>query len=163
MTQSKLSLPFRLASLFIGLTALISTIVLIIVVAQSPDVSWPQSIWFALGYFTIFTNIAVGLFMTHAGIKGRWLSFSLLTALALWITVVGVVYHLTLAAQHNPEGLLAITNIAHHTIVPIGTVAIWLLAKPRAFIPFRAPLIWIAFPLRYGFYSLARSTFINGS
>lgn len=118
--------------------------------------------WDMIRFFTVLTNIIIGLFLCHAAIKGRFVSYSWLTAMTLWIIIVGSVYHLLLAGDHNPTGILGLTNIAHHTIVPIGTVLIWALVKGREKIALKDPFIWLIFPLGYGIYAIARGTLIDG-
>ncbi len=152
----------RIASALIAATALLSTIILVFAFAkETPDVGILKSIWFCMHYFTIWTNVFVGLYLMVAVIKGYWPSIGWLTALTLWISIVGLIYHLILAANHHPEGIMAATNVAHHTIVPIGTYLIWLLTKPRTLISKRAPFIWLVFPLGYTAYVLIRGSFDN--
>ena len=153
----------RGAAGLIGFIALFSTLAL--VYGHNVELggnALPQAIWNILIYFTVLTNVLVGLFLMRAALTGVWTSFSLLTALTLWISIVGVVYHLILSAEHNPVGLMSATNIAHHTIVPLGTFLIWILAKPRSFIPKHHPFLWLIFPFGYGLYALLRGTFIDG-
>ncbi|MDJ0615013.1 MAG: Pr6Pr family membrane protein [Rhizobiaceae bacterium] len=48
------------------------------------------------------------------------------------ILVVMIVYHLLLSATHNPEGILALTNILRHYVVPILFPVWWLLDGRKA-------------------------------
>ena len=53
----------RLACAFIAAVALLSTIILVFAFAKvTPDVGVFGAIWFSLHYFTIWTNIFVGLY-----------------------------------------------------------------------------------------------------
>lgn len=74
----------------------------------------------------------------------------------MWIWIVGVIYHVLLASNHNPTGVGAITNQIHHSVVPAGTFLIWLFAKPRTKIGEFEPFYWLSYPLGYTVYMLLR-------
>lgn len=159
-----LSFPMRLAAGAVGGVALVSLVLLGIAWTEpgSESVSALTAIWGMAQYFTVLTNLIVGVVFLWSAIKGQWLSYSLLTASVLWIAMVGAVYHLMLAADHNPQGLLQFTNICHHTIVPLGAVAVWALVRQRTHIPWIHPVIWLSWPAAYGAYALIRGAFGGG-
>lgn len=154
----ELSRPMRLAALFIGVSSILATVVLVLIREPIPgsNGSYLATFWALLRYFTIITNFVVSYILIMAAIRGHWRSFSLLTGATAWIWLVGVIYHVALAADHNPTGIAAVTNHVHHTLVPFGTFTIWLLAKPRDFIKMSAPFIWLIYPLGYTAYMLIR-------
>ncbi len=154
----ELSKPMRLAALFVGICSVLATLILVIVREPVPgsDGSYLTTFWALLRYFTILTNFFVSYVLIVAAIRGHWRSFSLFTGATVWIWLVGFIYHMALAADHNPTGIAAITNQIHHTLVPFGTFLIWLFAKPRSFIKLKAPFIWLIFPLCYTAYMLLR-------
>ena len=107
-------------------------------------------------YFTIWTNFATGIVMGLIALGRRlpsYVPFSLASALS----VVGLVYHALLAADHHPVGLEWWTNLAFHTIIPVAGISWWLVATraqahgwralPCAMI---APIIYTGFALLYG-------------
>lgn len=155
--------PIRIAALIIGITSILATLILVIVREPVPgsDGSFLWTFWGLLRYFTILTNAIVSYVLIMAAIRGHWRSFSFLTGATLWISLVGVIYHVLLSAGHNPTGLAAVTNHMHHTIVPLGTFLIWIFARPRAFISLRAPIIWLIFPLFYTFYMVIRAELLG--
>lgn len=156
-----LSFPMRIAAGVVGGIALISLVLLGVAWTDpgSQNISVWAAVWSMAQYFTVLTNLIVGVVFLWSAIKGRWLSYSLLTASVLWIAMVGAVYHLMLAADHNPQGLLQFTNICHHTVVPLGAVVIWALISRRTYIPWVHPLIWVAWPAAYTVYVLVRGGF----
>lgn len=161
LSKPSLSKPIRIAALFIGISSLLATFILVIV-REPIDGHMPglfEAFWELLRYFTIFTNFVVSYVLIMAGLRGYWRSFSLLTGVTVWIWLVGVIYHVMLSAGHNPTGLEAVTNHIHHTLVPIGTFLIWIFARPRAFIKMSAPFMWLIFPLFYTAYMLFRGHF----
>lgn len=153
----------RVVAVLTGATALCATVLAVYGnLLQTPELSWLASITEILRYFTIFTNLVVGVFLLHAALFARWASFSGLTALTLWISIVGVVYHVLLSATYQPAGLLAWASLAHHTVVPIGVTFLWLVTRSRELIPIKAPIYWMLFPLVYGCYAIARGYFGDG-
>jgi len=154
----ELSKPLRFAALIIGISSIIATLVLVIIREPVPgsDGSYLSTFWALLRFFTILTNFIVSYVLIMAAIRGHWRSFGLFTAATLWIWLVGAIYHGVLASTHNPEGIAAVTNHIHHTLVPFGTFLIWIFTKPRAFIKRSAPFFWLIFPLFYTGYMLLR-------
>ncbi|MCA0910434.1 Pr6Pr family membrane protein [Qipengyuania gaetbuli] len=78
-----------------------------------------------LRFFTIWSNLAAAVLFAWIAAKGsihRAVPFALATA----ITIVAIVYHTLLAADHYPVGLDWYTNQMHHTIIPAATVGWWL-------------------------------------
>lgn len=153
----KLSRNLRIAALLVGVSSLIATFVLVFV--REPDMSYAASFWALIRYFTILTNFIVSYFLLVAALRGKWHSFSLFTASTMWILIVGLVYHLLLAATHHPTGVGAITNQIHHTLVPAGTFLIWLFTKIRTKIGKFEPFYWLSYPLIYTAYILLRGQF----
>ena len=75
-------------------------------------------------------------------------------ALATAITIVAIVYHTLLAADHHPVGLDWYTNQMHHTIIPAATVGWWLAFTRPADNGWKdLPLVMIA-PVTYTVYAL---------
>lgn len=107
-------------------------------------------------FFTIWVNFVAGLMMGWIAL-GRRISRHSLVALASALTVVALVYHALLAADHHPVGLDWWTNQAFHTLIPAASVLWWLVftrhesfdwgALPIAMI---APVTYTIFALAYG-------------
>jgi len=117
-----------------------------------------------LSYFTILTNILVGLAFTapllSEGNKLR-LFFekpAVRAAIALYITVVMAVYWAVLAPIHNPVGISAITNVGLHLIVPILYILDWVLFSKKDKMSFKRIPYWILYPVAYGIYTIIRGS-----
>ncbi len=156
--MAELSKPMRVAAFIVGLSSILATLILVIIREPVPGSSgsYLSTFWALLRFFTILTNFIVSYVLIMAAIRGHWRSFSLLTGATVWIWLVGTIYHAVLASTHNPTGIAAFTNHIHHTFVPAGTFLIWILAKPRSFIPIKSPFMWLIFPLAYTVYMLLR-------
>lgn len=113
-------------------------------------------LWSMVRYFTITTNAVVAVVFGLAAVSGRWPGAGWPAATTVWIIVVGVVYHVLLAATHEPAGYEIWSNIGFHTVVPLGVVTLWLASAPKDGLTWTGPVIWTAYPLAYAVYALLR-------
>jgi len=116
-------------------------------------------------YFTILTNIIVALCFTALLIKqdskrGNFLSQpKVLTATAVYITVVGIVYNLVLRSVWNPQGLQLIVDELLHSFIPTLFVLYWWIFAPKNELQWKDALRWLLYPLTYFIYILIRGKF----
>ena len=115
------------------------------------------------GYFTILTNALCAAVATAVALGARASPAlqalrrpAFITAAAVSILLVGVIYHLLLRAIHHPVGLEYACNIALHYLVPPLFVSFWWLAVPRGVLAWRDLWLAFAFPAAYAVYVLAR-------
>jgi hypothetical protein len=115
------------------------------------------------GYFTILTNALCAAVATAVALGARVRPAlqalrrpAFITAAAVSILLVGVIYHLLLRAIHHPVGLEYACNIALHYLVPPLFVVLWWLAVPRGVLVWRDLWLAFAFPAVYAVYVLAR-------
>ncbi|MEU4716905.1 Pr6Pr family membrane protein [Micromonospora purpureochromogenes] len=133
----------------------------------------PATVTGLLPYFTIQSNVAVGLFAGYAGWRA-WRArpeppSALKGAVALYITITGVVYHLVLAnpaspfAMPQPDRALgeALGNQFLHTVVPLLAIADWALFDQRGRLRLRYAAWWLAFPLAYLGFALVRGLVVH--
>jgi len=123
--------------------------------ASHPDDTPLQVAWSMLRFFTILTNVIV-LAVFTAIAAGRPARPGLCGAVTLWIAIVGVVYWVLLAPTSDPQGWGVIANTLLHTVTPAGTVLWWLAFAPKRALSWRAPLLWMLWPLVYVFYAMLR-------
>ena len=111
-------------------------------------------------FFTILTNILVALAFTGPllGEKsrlGRWsASEGVRAAVAMYIVVVGVVYHVLLHPYWNPTGWSLLVNVVLHYVMPAAFVLDWLWFTAKGRLRWIDPVKWLAFPLVYGGWTL---------
>ncbi len=107
-------------------------------------------------FFTVLTNVLVALAFTAPALwpdsrLGRWsASEGVRAAIAMYITVVAVIYHLFLAATWDPQGLIKVVDIGLHTVMPVAFLLDWLLFVPKGRLRWIDPVKWLAYPLLYG-------------
>jgi len=118
-------------------------------------------------YFTVLTNVLVALAFTAPALipdsrLGRWTtSEGVRAAIAMYIAVVGLIYHLLLDATWDPQGLLFYVNQVLHTVMPIAFVLDWLLFVPKGRLRWIDPVKWLAYPLLYGTWTVIHGQFIG--
>lgn len=114
------------------------------------------------GYFTLLTNILCAAILTaHAvqgdtGLRAFLRRPGVTTAAATSIIVVGVVYHLLLAAQWNPQGIDLVVDTLLHTVLPVVFVFAWTRLVPRGAVSLGDTPLWSSYILAYAFYILVR-------
>ncbi|WEK58498.1 MAG: Pr6Pr family membrane protein [Candidatus Brevundimonas phytovorans] len=111
-------------------------------------------------YFTILSNILVALALTAPAAApnsriGRWtLSEGVRAAVAMFIVVVGVVYHFLLAGIWAPQGWALVGNSLLHYVMPIAFVVDWLAFTPKGRLRWIDPVKWLIPVLIYGGWTL---------
>jgi len=117
-------------------------------------------------FFTILGNIAVALTTTTAavggiGARGFFGSARVRGGVALCIALVGVVYHVLLAATWSPQGLQRVVDILLHYAVPLLYLGWWLAAVPHGRLAWRDPLRWLLFPAVFLCGCLVRGAWLH--
>lgn len=117
-------------------------------------------------YFTILTNILVAISFTSLLFpKNRSYSFfsnnAVLTAVTIYILIVGLVYNIVLRSQWDPKGLQLIVDNGLHTVTPLLTVIYWLLYVSVKEIRWQQTPRWLIYPVLYLVYVLIRGSYSN--
>lgn len=121
-----------------------------------------EAIAFYLSFFTILTNLLVASATTlsSVGTRSRLGRFSsqpaVLTAIAIYIAVVGVVYSLVLRDLWAPTGSQKVADLLLHDLVPIVYVAFWIFCVPKNALRWRHAFWYLSYPLVYLIYTLIR-------
>lgn len=116
-------------------------------------------------FFTILTNLLVTIYCTVHLLSSNqqnrtnlFLRPETLTALTVFILMVGTVYHLVLKSLWSPEGLLMITDEIHHTFVPLGTLALWIVSTNNKPGNLKNLYSWLLYPALYLSFVLIRGS-----
>lgn len=119
-----------------------------------------EIVWGLLRFFTILTNLAVGVIFTLLALRGRAAVSPLVQGGAmLAILLVGLVYNLVLEPMPQPNWWSALGDDMHHFWVPLTVPLWWLAFAPHRTLRWRDPLLWALYPLAYSGYSIARAAF----
>jgi hypothetical protein len=142
--------------------AVIAQFYLLIINRKTPI---PEAIIRFFSYFTILTNILVALSFTAPLISPRsragnfFMRPATLTAITVYISVVGIIYNVVLRALWQPEGLQLLVDELLHTIIPIFFILYWLFFVHKSDIRWKSVWSWLLYPALYCIYALVRGSF----
>lgn len=147
----------------LGFAALGTQLYLFVVtqITQGNTAAWGLVLYF--GYFTILTNLFCAIVATAIAksppAESRWQGWRqpwVITAAAVAILMVGVIFHVLLSAQYQPTGISAVTNVIHHYIVPTGFTILWWRVVLRGTLSWSDLPRIVAYPFAYLVYILFR-------
>lgn len=113
-------------------------------------------------YFTILTNLMVALTLTASLLKKRSGTGKFLTnpatvsAITVYIVVVGLVYNLVLRSLWRPEGLQHTVDELLHTFMPLLFLIYWIAFVPKQSLQWKYAFPWLCYPLLYLAFVLVR-------
>jgi len=145
-----------------GWFALIAQFYLII---ENRVASLAETVARYFGFFTILTNILVAVCCTFllfkpGSVAARFFSKATTqTAIAVYITVVGLIYNIVLRFLWKPEGLQMIVDELLHTVIPLLFIVQWYLYAPKQGLKWKDIFPWLIYPLLYLIYTLFRGSF----
>lgn len=155
-----ISKTYLFVLMILGWFALISQFYLIL---QSGTGTTAEIIIRFFSFFTILTNLIVALCSsilffksTAVNREGFFYKPSTLTAITVYITIVGVVYNAILRFLWQPKGLQYITDELLHTVIPIMFILMWLLFVPKKGLKFTDAFTWLIYPFVYLIYIAIR-------
>ncbi len=126
-------------------------------IIQNRVASIPETIIRYFSFFTILTNLLVALAVTLLLLKGRdYLSAKKLTAITLYITIVGLVYNLILRFQWAPVGFQRLIDEMLHTVIPILMIGYWMGCVSKTIFTLSTVARWLVYPFAYFVYILIR-------
>jgi hypothetical protein len=117
-------------------------------------------------YFTILTNALVAITFIILWIKKpvplyqKLNKAGSLTAITVYILVVGIVYNLILrpSLKVQPSGLGILSNEILHSFIPVYFLIFWLIFVDKTQLVYKEAKNWLIYPLVYLVY-----TFIRGA
>ncbi len=114
-------------------------------------------------YFTVLSNLFAAAMLLHGALRparSRSRTVELLRGAAVvYILTTGIVYVLLLSG-HAPS--YPWVNAILHYVMPVAVALDWLLDPPRVRLDLtRTVVLWMAFPLTYIVYTLARGAIVN--
>lgn len=154
--KKNLSILFAL----IGWFAVLSQLYLAL---QNRATPVPEALVRFFSYFTILTNTLVASYFTAQTTTNDKISFfnrkGSLSAITVYILVVGIVYQVALRSIWNPEGLQKVTDELLHTVIPILTLVYWYLYEKKNQQTWQLLPAWLTYPAVYLVYIMIRGHF----
>ncbi len=118
-------------------------------------------------FFTILTNLIVALYFTLISFQKKNKESAIrnnpgaLTAITVYITIVGFVYQIILRHIWNPQGLQMVVDELLHTAIPIMVIIYWYLYINGSSVLYSQIPKWLLYPFVYLTYILLRGHFSN--
>ena len=131
------------------------------------DVSLAERTVRYFSFFTVVGNGIIAIVTSAIAIFGksrfsqRVQNGSVLTAAAVYISIVAVVYSLFLRSVVNAQGWHLISDHIVHDIVPVVFIVYWLLYATKKDVSWHDPVKWLMVPVLYIAYSLIHGAFDN--
>jgi hypothetical protein len=121
----------KVSAIFLAVTVWSAVIAQFFLMMQNRSAPVPETIIRFFSFFTILTNILVALFFSghSVGIKSTRKPGTL-TAVAVYIFIVGIVYQVLLRHLWQPRGSQLVVDELLHSVIPLLTLLFWLLRKP---------------------------------
>ena len=141
----------------IGWFAIIAQLYLIM---ANRVVSVPGTIFRFFSYFTIDTNILVALCFTFIFLGSRsrpgkfFTKATTITALTVYIIIVGIVYNTILRLTWNPQGLQKVVDEILHSVIPLFFILFWVIFTPTEGLKYKQAFSWLIYPLVYMLYAV---------
>lgn len=106
-------------------------------------------------YFTILTNTLVAFYFTsqlwakNQDVNSFWGKPGVLTAITVYILVVGIVYQVALRHTWNPQGIARVVDELLHTINPLMVLVFWVVFELKHEISWPQIYLWLIYPFIY--------------
>ena len=161
-TQSSLKSVFAGSIGLIALFAVVGQFALSALVSKLGRIDYIVQFF---SYFTILGNVMVLLccFFTVFWSKSRVGLFftkpETITAVTLYILIVGIIYNTLLRFLSHPQGLSMVVDELLHVVTPLSFFLFWWRFLDKETIRWNHLFYWLIFPLVYLFYTLWHGSF----
>jgi hypothetical protein len=117
-------------------------------------------------FFTILTNTLVAIYFSCLLLPASRCATILnqtgaLTAVTVYIIMVGSVYQIMLRQMWQPQGMQLVIDEMLHTVIPTLVVIFWFLYEHKNSLQYRQICIWLLYPVIYLAYTLIHGHFSN--
>ena len=142
--------------------ALVAQFSISIPLLQSQGMTAVEAVWRMFGYLTILTNILIAvcstvLLLVPGSALGQFFSRpGVLTALALYIIIVGLGYNILLRNHAPFTGLHRMADEGLHSVVPLLFTLYWLLYVAKDGLQVKDSALWLIYPLAYFVVAMVR-------
>jgi len=101
-------------------------------------------------------SLTICLLTPQSGLGKLFSRPTVKSAIAVSITIVGIVYRLVLRQLWNPEDFQLVADVLLHDAIPIMYVLYWFIFVPKGELNWKNPISWLIYPLIYVPYTLIR-------
>ena len=160
-TSSKSAQFFIVTGAFLGWFSVLLQFYLIII---NREASVPETIIRYFSFFTILTNLLITVCFTIllCNPLSSWDRFfsspSTLTAFAVYIAIVGLVYNGILRFLWSPQGVQQFVDELLHLVNPLWFLLFWIFFVPKSRLKWKNVFFWLLYPLFYLIFILIRGS-----
>jgi hypothetical protein len=125
----------------------------------------PEIITRYFSYFTLTTNLIVAVCCITLLINpnSKWGNFfsrqKTLTAVTVYIIIVGIIYNLVLRFIWSPQGIQMIADELLHSVIPVLFLILWIIFVSKDQLKWADILPWLIYPVIYITFILIRGSF----
>lgn len=153
---------FLASGAFLGWLATLLQFYLILI---NRTASVPETIIRYFSFFTILTNILITVcftFLLLSPLSGWGKFFSrptTLTAITVYMSIVGIVYNLMLRFLWNPQGIQRLADELLHVVNPTVVLLFWIFYVSKTGLQWKHVFSWLLYPIMYVIFILFRGSF----
>lgn len=149
---------FSLIFVILGWFAIIMQYTLM---CNNSELALPEMTIRFFSYFTILTNIIVAYYFTLQLFRNseKTENSGIITAITVYILVVGLIYQLILRSAWNPVGMQKIVDELLHSIIPFLALLYWIFIANKKDLSYKLIPKWTIYPLLYLVFILIRGSF----
>ena len=140
-----------------------SLIAQFVIMMQNSEVGVYNTVVRFFSFFTILSNILVAISFTASilNCSSFFKSYKTQTAIAVYISIVAIVYNIILRFIWEPTGLQRIVDELLHVVNPIIFVIFWFMRKNEISLSYKYIFKILVFPLVYLFVVLLIGNYSN--
>ncbi|MBY5958479.1 Pr6Pr family membrane protein [Membranicola marinus] len=142
----------------------LTIVIQLVLMIQNRVASVPETLIRFFSFFTILTNLLVALYFTIRFFKWkkRPLQFffkpEAITAITVFILIVGLVYQFVLRPIWEPTGLQLVVDEFLHSVIPVYFLIYWLITIRHTAPRMKLVFLWLAYPVLYITFILMRGS-----
>lgn len=127
--------------------------------------SKPELLIRFFSYFTILTNLLIAVCSTVLVLSSNSSFYKFfqkqqtLTALTIYIVVVGITYNAILRSIWDPQGMQRVVDELLHLIIPILFLLYWLIFVKKDQLYYKNVFPWLLYPFIYAVLAFIRGAF----
>ncbi len=140
----------KLLAIVFAISTWFAVIVQFFLMLQNRVASVPETIIRFFSFFTILTNALVAIYFTGQAFNIRFTNKAgVLTAVTVYIFIVGIVYQVLLRQIWQPTGMQQVVDEMLHTFNPLVVMLYWYLYEKKEEIHYYQIKKWMIYPVAY--------------
>jgi len=151
----------RFFSLIFAVLGWFAIIMQYVLMYNNSELTVPEMTIRFFSYFTILTNIIVAYYFTLQLFRNseKIENSGIITAITVYILVVGLIYQLILRSAWNPVGMQKIVDELLHSIIPFLALLYWIFIANKKDLSYKLIPKWTIYPLLYLAFILISGSF----